>query len=373
MNIVIIGEYSGFAKNLNLGFRKIGHRCLTFSWGDTFKRIMPDDNTYLIDVSNIRIFGKDIKGSHIIRRIISNIKLRYYLKEHFRNEKADVVLILNPAFLKKESNHFQPLFSKTMILNMLRDPNAIYMSACGSDYISDKYLPYRKKVNEYGIFKKYKNLDIQEKNFVFHLSYIHNIIPVMYDYSSAYRFFKDEYDYNLLDTIPLPFDISSVKTHNEINGRIKIMHGVSRPYDKGSYIIIAALNKLKKKYDNIVEINIVWRVPLQKYLQIMEDTNIIIDQCYAMGYGMNTIEALAMGKVVLSGNEEENQKEFGVSYNPIISIGPSSENIYERLEELINDPCRIKELSEMSRKYAEEIHNCSLVAQKYIRLFNNHN
>ena len=62
-----------------------------------------------------------------------------------------------------------------------------------------------------------------------------------------------------------------------------------------------------RKYSDKIDIRVVERAPLLEYLKIMQEANIIIDQCYSYGYGMNAIEALAMGKVVLSGNEEENR------------------------------------------------------------------
>jgi len=39
MKILIIGEYSGFASNLKMGFKSLGHETILFSWGDGFKKI----------------------------------------------------------------------------------------------------------------------------------------------------------------------------------------------------------------------------------------------------------------------------------------------------------------------------------------------
>lgn len=369
MKIIIVGEFSGFAKNLNLGFQKIGHQCFTFSWGDTFKKICPDRNTYLIDISNYQIFGKSIKGTNRIRRIFSNIKLHNFIRRTYSVEKADVILIVNPAFLLRERSLFSPFFSKDMLFHIVKDKENIYLSACGNDFIFNCYLPMSKKVNEYTLSKYYVGAEKGRKDFEYHISYIKKVIPVMYTYAVAYRYFQYCNDYRILNSVPLPFDVSSVNPTNVIENKVKIMHGVSRPHEKGSYIILASLERLKRKYEKYVDIKVVWRVPLKEYLQIMQEANIIIDQCYAIGYGMNTIEALAMGKVVLSGNEKENQEEFGIIENPIITIGPNADQIFKELEKLILNPQIINEISEKSRKYAENIHECSDVAKQYIELF----
>ncbi len=371
MNIVIIGEYSSFSKNLKEGFKLIGHNAFVYTWGDTFKKIDPGDNSYLIDVSNFRLFGIKIKGSHILKKPLSAIRLHFHLKKQWKNNKADYVLILNPAFVKKRNNIFIPLVSIKDIRFILTPNGRMFLSACGHDYIYCSFLPNCKKTNEYDISKSYVNVGRERASFLNLIKDIKGVIPVMADYSEAYRFFRNEYKYNICDTIPLPYNVSLAECYNKIVGRIVIMHGITRPHIKGSYIILAALDKLKRKYSDIVEICIVKRLSLSEYLEIMKKSNIIIDQCYSLGYGMNTIEALAMGKVVLSGNEKDNQLEYGVKTNPIISISPNSDIIFSRLEYLVLHPDMIGKISYESRKYAEEIHDCKIIADRYMKTFLN--
>ena len=112
-------------------------------------------------------------------------------------------------------------------------------------------------------------------------------------------------------------------------------------------------------------------MPLNEYLLQMEEANIIIDQCYTDSYGMNAIEALSMGKIVLSGNEPNNVIEFGVDYCPVINIKPSVDCIVNELTKLINEPAKLKDLSYQSMLYASQVHNCEKVATKYLNLFEN--
>ena len=182
---------------------------------------------------------------------------------------------------------------------------------------------------------------------------------------------QHQYDFRVYDSIPLPFDTDKTECVNDVKGKVKIMHGITRVHEKGSVYIITAMNMLKEKYPEKVELLFAKHLTLTQYLLFMREANILVDQCYGSGYGMNAIEALSMGKVVLSGNATENQKEMKNDTIPIINITPNVGQIYTALESLILNPDKIKELSERSRQYAEEVHNCSRVAQKYADLFEN--
>jgi len=369
MKIVIVGEYSAFSKNLSIGIRKLGHECLVFSWGDVFKKIEPDESTYLVNVGKYHLFGKPIKGSNLLKQAVSGVKLHNYIKKRFQKEKADVVLVMNMAFLKETNNVFVPKFTNSMLLSMCKDPEKIYMSSCGNDYIVNKYLPMFRRPNEYLMFKKGSGLDKQKKKFDSHIEVTKNIIPIAYDYALAYNYSKKDYKYTVLPTIPLPFDVCSVESTNIIRDKIVIMHGVSRPYEKGSYIIISALERIKEEFSDKVEVRIVKNLPLKDYLKVIQESNIIVDQCYGGTCGMNSIESLSMGKVVLSGNIKGYNRVFTDMECPVVDIEPNSEQIYQAIKKLVQEPDLIKEISIKSHDYAEAVHDCQIVAQKYIDLF----
>ncbi len=369
MKIIIVGEYSGFAKNLSIGFRKLSHECIIFSWGDVFKKIDPDERTYLVNISNYRLFGKILRGTGRLRSIFSAVKLHQYVKQQFREEKADIILVINMAFLKETDNIFVPRFSNKMLQYMCKQSGRIFLSACGNDYIFNSYLPLCDRTNEYLMFKHQQSLCVQKERFITHIDFMNKVIPVVYDYSVAYKHFQKEYHYVVLQTIPLPFDTSSVSSHNELNKRIVIMHGVTRQYEKGSTIIISALEKISMEFKDKVDIRIVRHLPLKEYLKIMTEANIVVDQLYGGSNGMNTTEALAMGKVVLSGCIQEYHRAYTELECPVVNIEPNSNQIYTVLKHLIESPEQIKLLSQKSRAFAEAVVDSKKVAQKYINVF----
>ena len=44
MNILIVGEFSGFSKNLKVGLNELGHKVSIMSTGDNFKKIKIDES-----------------------------------------------------------------------------------------------------------------------------------------------------------------------------------------------------------------------------------------------------------------------------------------------------------------------------------------
>ena len=101
MKILIIGELSAFSKNLSKGFHALGHESFVFSWGDGFKKIEQDDDSYHIDVSNISVFGHSIKGTNRIKpggvRKMLNVVAKKAGVEHVHPHKFRRTLATNLA------------------------------------------------------------------------------------------------------------------------------------------------------------------------------------------------------------------------------------------------------------------------------------
>ena len=80
------------------------------------------------------------------------------------------------------------------------------------------------------------------------------------------------------------------------SGPAVILHAPSDQSIKGSPLIIAAVERLRKKYD--IELVLVKGVPYQEALKLYRRADLIIDQLYAGWYGGFAVEAMAMGKPV---------------------------------------------------------------------------
>ena len=150
------------------------------------------------------------------------------------------------------------------------------------------------------------------------------------------------------------------------NTPIKIFHGVSRYGHKGSNYILAAMNKIKQKYKKDVECIVVEKLPYSEYIPLLQASDIVIDQTNSYGTGMNGLIAMAMGKVVLSGNEKLKAKNDPTINSPCINIQPSSQQIFDVLDNLIDNRQNIDKISEDGRSYVKSTHSHVNVAQQYV-------
>jgi glycosyltransferase involved in cell wall biosynthesis len=98
-----------------------------------------------------------------------------------------------------------------------------------------------------------------------------------------------------------------------------------------------------------------------------DNCHIFLDQVYAYDQGYNALEAMANGKVVFTGAEQEwleyyNLKEDTVAINAL----PDSNKIVEKLEWLIFNPKKIIEISKNARVFIEKEHHYKMIARQYL-------
>ena len=375
MKIVIVGEFSSFAKNLSEGFRALGHECFVFSWGDGFKKIKQDaENSYEV---NARYNGGGLIRhiEHIFHSTLEYLRLRKFVFGIENDGKWDAVLIINPCFIKDKRKFWEAGFTKEMIFALVNNKKNVYLSACGGDIPYFDYWRQHKWKNEETVLNWLPSTYTQNKikHHQDYSQYINKVIPVMYGYAEAWRCSQLAKSYQVLPTIPLPVNCSKFTVKNDLRDKIVVFHGIIRPVDKGTKYIKAAMERLQKEYPDEVECRAEGGLPLNEYLELLDRTNILVDQCCGDYVGMNGLYGLAMGKVVVACNDPLNQKEINGSDCPIVDIGPDADQIFHALEGLILNRKRISEISRLSRKYVERVHDAEVVARKYVDLFMEYN
>ncbi len=373
MRILIIGEFSSFAKNLSIGFRSLGHDCFVFSWGDGFKKISQDKrNSYQIKECHYTKGGGPFKYISVrIKNFLEFLKLKRYVRELSRQEKWDSVLIINPVFIKAPLHFWQCRFTEGMVKSLVRNTENIYLSACGGDVPYYEYWG-RQRCKFSDIVAAHRDSFLSRKSlrhFKSCTKFIHKVIPTMYCYAQAWRESSFSKGVTVLKTIPLPVDCSAYKVNNVVGDKVLVFHGIIRPIDKGTKYIVDAMEQLQKGYPDIVECIADGGMPLDEYLEVLDKTNILMDQACADYTGMNGLYGLAMGKVVFAGNIPEMRAEIGEKDIPIINIEPDAGQIYNELAKVVTDKDRIQTLSKASREYIERVHDAKVVARQYVSLF----
>jgi len=356
MNILLLGEYSGFFKNLKLGFQELGHDVTLISQSDGWKKI--DGVDISLDSSQKGFLGKLIK---VIKLYSSVNKMRGY----------DVVLIINPDFFKFFI--FESIILRVIDYISLKN-GKVYLSSCGGDYFVNKcgyegklkYWPNRgcDDINN-------KNLTNKVKNITYYLANkCEGIIPTCYEYAEPWR--CSSFSRKVEKTIPLPINTRDMHiSFPEIKDKIIFFHGLNKECHKGTSYILEAMKRIKLKHPEEVEIIIDGKMPLDQYLQLLKKPHVVIDQCKTYSYSsMNTLHALSMGKIVLANLESECLKEFGLEEEcPIVKISASVDSIERQMEYIIRNKEKLLNISKSSRALAESVHDSLVVSKKYLSIF----
>jgi hypothetical protein len=358
--IILLGDFSGVYYNLKLGFEKNGFSTVLISDGDAWKKFPNDINLKYkyIRENFIHKALLQFEKFFLISKVLKNLSL----------ESDDIILIANPIFI--------PLFGYHHVINFIasRTKN-IYLSAMGDDWHYLKfgsrlrYWPYMGQPNI--LFRRllYKARDLKL------IKTVKKIIPNLYDYYNSYQFGK--YSNKLVDSIPFPMSIpKNLQCYQKNRKKLYIFHPINRELFKGSSFIIKALNIIKERYESSVEIIVKGQVSINDFIKILEESDIVIDQCKSYSYGMTALFAMLKGKIVLSGFEKESIHHLHLPENLsfIQNITPNVENIVNALENLINkflnERTFLEKNCQDSIDFVTKFHNAEDIALKYIKVFN---
>lgn len=354
MKILLLGEYSGLYTNLRDGLRKLGHEAVMAAGGDGWKNI----------VSDIRF---DINAPPIINKAVRNI-LPFFKLDQLSG--FDIVQIINPLLLYRNFG-----INRKFLRFVINNNNKIFLSAAGDDSFYSAAVNAQKF--RYSPLPDYLKIDLRGRSFPYSepaviewnkelASQVAGIIPIAYEYAEAYRNHE-----KVKATIPMPINLDNIKyIENKLNEKVVFYHGISRPGFKGTRHIIKAFEALRHLHANDSEFIIGDSLPYIKYLEVIKKANVIIDQTSSYSCAMNALISMAMGKVVMSGNEPESMRELNQQQSPVINILPDEKSIISEIKILQNQRLTIPELGYESRIFVEKNHNYIDVAQKYLNVWN---
>lgn len=142
--------------------------------------------------------------------------------------------------------------------------------------------------------------------------------------------------------------------------------------DKGYYETAPILLRLRKKYIDIVDIDVITKVPLQECLRRKSLCNIFIDEVKTASYHRSGLESLAMGQATICSVsdkvEEVMLKASGASSSPFINVYHTE--LYNTLDKLISDGITsILEKGFASRLWMEKYWNPEVIAGEYVQIY----
>lgn len=373
MKILLIGEYNSSHYTLKEGLETLNHEVLVVGFGDGFKKRFVDIKfktyyttgfMYLVRMVLFRLFSIDLVSLQTKRQFNNH-------KEKFKN--FDVVQLINDSPFMATSKIEAQLLSY-----IFKHNSNVFLLSCGADYISVKYAHDKKF--EYSILTPYFENKVSKKDFQHILMRIEAPYKKLHDYvySNIKGIIASDLDYDLplqgnskyLGLVPNPINLSKFKKI-DLNTKypIIIFHGINRLnyFKKGNDIFEKALEIIKIKYNEKVKIITVESLPYNEYITKFDQAHILLDQVYAYDQGFNALEAMAKGKVVFTGAEQEWLDLYKLEEDTVaINTLPNAHKIAKKLEWLITNPEKILEISDNARKFIEQHHSHLNVVEQYL-------
>ncbi len=143
-----------------------------------------------------------------------------------------------------------------------------------------------------------------------------------------------------------------------------VLHAPSSRRRKGTEHVVAACRELD------VELEIVEGLDHREAFERYRRADVIVDQLNAGWYGVFAIEAMALGKPVVTFLHEEavrrTEEAFGV---PVPIVGATKETLAEVLRPLTESAGERRRVGATSRAYAEEVHGLERMTDRLLALY----
>lgn len=376
MKILLIGEYSRLHNSLKEGLQQLGNEVTILGFKDGFKDFPVDfplvkkwDNGFLkkIKMAVLRLTGFDISCYLTYKQFEQN-------QEHFQG--FDVVQLIN------ENSFFCDYqYEKKILASLFKHNKKVFLLSCGDDYT---YVNYNFNHPENpSIIQPYLAGKIADADFSNVLKFRAKTFEKLhhYLYQQIRGVISTDIDYHIplqhhskyLGLIPSPINLSKFpEIDSKTNDRIIIFHGINREsyFKKGNDFFEKALEIIKKKYDNQIDVFVTENVPYNDYINRYNQAHIVLDQLYGHDQGSNALEAMAKGKVVFTNASEVFEKQYNLTEKVAINALPDVDYLVTELSRLIENPEEIKTIGKRARAFVEKEHNYLKVAEKYLALWN---
>lgn len=142
---------------------------------------------------------------------------------------------------------------------------------------------------------------------------------------------------------------------------VRIGHAPTNRAAKGSDVILAVLQQLQTERD--IEIVLIEHLPYREAIARKDTCDIFIDQIGDLGYGINALEALALGIPTCTGLVPAFKRAY--PDHPFVEV--DRRNLKDALLALIDDAARRRRLAEQGRRWLERHHDSRAIVQRIHR------
>ncbi|RXR32117.1 glycosyltransferase family 1 protein [Flavobacterium piscinae] len=377
MRILLVGEYSRLHNSLKEGLISLGHEVILVSHGDHFKNYSSDYSIKPIFFSRFWITKK-----------VRNAFKRFFSFDFEKMERAIRFYLILPKLkgfdhvqlINSDALELHPKVSLFFYKKLFAQNKKASLLVCGDETPVIEYL--LKNEMKHSILSPYLNDSSLKKQYRFSLKYLQ---PT---YKKVFNWLKDnvnsiivsDMDYKIpmekmnykVNFIPNPINTHKILfSELKMDEKIIIFLGINRlSYDKkGIHFFEKALKIIEGKYADKVEIIITENIPYQHYISLYNKAHILLDQVYAYDQGYNALEAMAKGKVVFTGAEQEFEDYYELNERVAINALPEVNELVNELSFLIDNPQEIITIGKNARAFIEREHDYLKIAKKYLEVW----
>lgn len=379
MKILLLGEYSKLHNSLKVGLEKLGHDVTLVGTGDNFKNF-PVDYSFAPKLTQNNVFFRFCKRA-VYRLFRLNLEetekgIRFYFLLP-KLKGFDVVQLINSNALETH-----PRWSIFMLRRLFKQNKKTALLVCGDETPITDYL--LKKELKYSVLTPYFENPNLKQIFDYTLKYSRKNYRKLFEFvhQNSAALICSDMDYKIpLDAMKLentfiPNPIVPVERTAEqpLSGKINIFLGINRlsKIKKGILFFEAALNEIRERHPEKVEIQIVENLPYTEYVRTYEKAHIFLDMVYAYDQGYNALEAMAKGKVVFTGAENQFLEQYNLTEDEVcINALPDVDYLVEKLLWLIENPSEITEIGKNAKIFVEREHDYVSVAKRYVEVWGN--
>ena len=295
----------------------------------------------------------DFAGTKWVKKIVSNpdkITVDNVLKQ-----PESIPIIWDPhSFAEKVLVHFRDFLWKfkveTAIRNYKLDEYDVYQLDGGLDFYRDSRFIERIKAEGKKVICCYTGSDLRTRGVIRKIDQLSEV-----NFTVEFDHLKLHPD---IHHVFFPFEVGRFQCITQNNKKIRIGHAPTNQKAKGSDIIIPIMRELTREYN--VEAVVIQNLPYSLAIETKQSCDIFIDQIGDLGYGINSLEALAMGIPCCSCLAPGFAEEY--PDHPFVQVNKN--NLKAELLRLIQDSELRKELGFKGRDWVEKYHDSKKIVRK---------
>ena len=379
MKILLIGEYSNLHNSLKKGLLNLGHEVILLGSGDGFKKYDVDIliKSTIFENKYLKIIAKII--DKVFKFSLNELEIYFKYKRIIKNlADFDIVQLINERPFNTSAN-----LEINLLKHIFKNNKKVFLLACGVDHKSISYANDKKF--KYSILTPYFENNSLKKEYRHILKYLDSDHSKLSNYieQNIQGIISSDLDYHIpyvnskkyLGMIPNPIDIDTLNEDGKsFNQKIVILHAINskNKLKKGNKFFKKSLSIIEGKYSNKVEITRTTDQAYSEHIKNVKNCDILLDQVYAYDQGYNALEAMAMGKVVLTGAEKEWREHYNIVEDyVVINAMPDVSYLVEKLSWLIENPEKIKMISKNAREFILKYHDYNVITKKYLKAWEN--